>query len=537
MLLVLLLLLLVLIYPLTALALNQPVFDLETNRELFQMMHASQFDRVDSALAFWNNHLDALTTPDEQVLFFRAAAVFNVYKDGSRASEGWFERCIPLLPSVKDPELKGRMYMDLGYYYTDIDNYLLAEKYSNEAMKVCQAYEMPFMQAEVAMARAMLWRKLGALHQAEQELEMNQEVYNDLPQEDPMYFNYLRIQLAIKQDQKNWRECEDILQKMKDNSETVHQDFLLAIYHEDAARLAFDRGQSFLALHHAEELLALNQTLESKEGMAYAYLAMAKARLLLQEYRLAREALVAIDQNWIKEIASIEFLLTYYETYIEILVQLNDHNEIFNLSQLQNKALAKMDSLRLVQSTILTETMEQLREEWSVQENDFRSAIKRRTALEVLLTSLLIILSGLIIYKMRTRWLNKLNLRHREIKEIEKQLAAKEEERTALEIEVRHLTNLLNNTKLLSERALHTDKERSKEEWERLLDTELRDSDYRLLCLLASEPELGNAQLAERLFLSQDGMRTSLKRLYQFFHIETKGESRRVSLILRILSF
>ena len=366
---------------------------------------------------------------------------------------------------------------------------------------------------------------------------MNQEAYKNIPEDDPMYFNHLRVQLAIKQDQKNWKECEAILQKMKENSSVVHQRFLLAIYHEDAARLAYDRGQAFLALHHAEELLALNQTLKNQEGIAYAYLAIAKARLVLKEYTAAREALVAIDKEWIREIASIEFLLTYYHAYIAVLVQLNDQSEIFTISQLQNKVLAKMDSLRLLQLPIITQTMEQMREEWSIQENDFHSALRRRTYLEVLLTTSLIIFCGFIFYKTRRKWLSRMNAKHLEIKEIEKQLSVKEEERIALDKEVSHLTNLLHNTKPLSEGALHTDKERTKEEWEQLLDTELRDSEYRLLCLLASEPELGNAQLAERLFLSQDGMRTSLKRLYQIFHIETKGENRRVSLILRILSF
>jgi DNA-binding CsgD family transcriptional regulator len=181
--------------------------------------------------------------------------------------------------------------------------------------------------------------------------------------------------------------------------------------------------------------------------------------------------------------------------------------------------------------------MTQLKDEWSVRESELSASLYHRILVEVILLLFVVIMFLICFVMVRKEFHQKLKISHSEANIAKKNLAKKDIEIEELRKEVSHLSNVLQNTKPISDDILSSKETLSKKEWESLLDTELRDTEYRLLCLLASEPDLGNAQLAERLFLSQDGMRNALKRLYQIFHVETDGENKRVSLVLRILSY
>lgn len=513
------------------------VFDLELNAEIFHLMHSSHFDRADSALLFWQKNVDLLKTPDSKVLYYRAMAVFKKYTEGPKASQDWFEKCIPLLLTVSDPELRGLVYMELGGQYLDLENYLLAQKYYDEAEEVFTQHKLGPELTELALVRAMFWRKVGALDRAAEVLSRYNDWLSKLPNDNVARFNYYRIQLAIKQDLHQWEDCEGLLLVMKDFAFSSDQGLLLSIYHEDATRLADERKQSFLALHHAQELLKLNKGLNNVESLAFAYLMIAKTHSRLGEFYEAKKALMSIDTIWLEETADVEFQLLFYQVYMDVLRENAHKDEILRIALRQNEVLNQMDSLRDLQILFITDAMTQLKDEWSVRESELSASLYHRILFEVILLLFVVIMFLICFIMVRKGFHQKLKISHSEANIAKKNLAKKDIEIEELRKEVSHLSNVLQNTKPISDDILSSKETLSKKEWESLLDTELRDTEYRLLCLLASEPDLGNAQLAERLFLSQDGMRNALKRLYQIFHVETDGENKRVSLVLRILSY
>jgi DNA-binding CsgD family transcriptional regulator len=512
-------------------------FDLDINDHIFHLRHNGHFDRVDSALLYWHNNPNALASPDAKVLYYRAVAVMKKYTEGPKASQGWYEKCIPFLSEVTNPELKGLVYIELGNQYLDVENYLLAQKYYDEAEEVFTQHKLGPELTELALVRAMFWRKVGALDRAAEVLSRYNDWLSKLPNDNVARFNYYRIQLAINQDLHKWEDCEGLLLIMRDFAFSSDQSLLLSIYHEDATKLADERKQPFLVLHHAQELLKLNKGLNNVESMAFAYLMIAKTHSRLGEFYEAKKALMSIDTLWFEEIADVEFQLSFYQVYMDVLRENANKDEILRIGLRQNEVLSQMDSLRNLQILVITDAMTQLKDEWSVREGELSASINHRILFEVILLMFLVVMSLICFIMVRKRFHQKLKISHSEANLAKNNLVKKDIEIEKLRKEVSHLSNVLQNIKPISDDIVSSKETLSKKEWESLLDTELRDTEYRLLCLLASEPDLGNAQLAERLFLSQDGMRNALKRLYQIFHVETDGENKRVSLVLRILSY
>ena len=68
--------------------------------------------------------------------------------------------------------------------------------------------------------------------------------------------------------------------------------------------------------------------------------------------------------------------------------------------------------------------------------------------------------------------------------------------------------------------------------------TRINETDWKVLTILVKEPTLSNSDLAEKVFLSYDGVRSSLKRLYSMFDLSSTDKSSiRMRLILSALSY
>ena len=73
-----------------------------------------------------------------------------------------------------------------------------------------------------------------------------------------------------------------------------------------------------------------------------------------------------------------------------------------------------------------------------------------------------------------------------------------------------------------------------KDRIEEHLKTNLGETQWGIITAIYENPSISNNELAEKLFLSSDGLRTSLKRLYKSFGIETSGgRNKKVSLLMK----
>lgn len=73
----------------------------------------------------------------------------------------------------------------------------------------------------------------------------------------------------------------------------------------------------------------------------------------------------------------------------------------------------------------------------------------------------------------------------------------------------------------------------NKDTLQRMLGGKLNDTDWSLLLVLLEDPNASNKILAERISISHEGVRSSLKKMYRLFQIEEKVTNKKMALIIK----
>lgn len=75
----------------------------------------------------------------------------------------------------------------------------------------------------------------------------------------------------------------------------------------------------------------------------------------------------------------------------------------------------------------------------------------------------------------------------------------------------------------------------NKEKIDHAFNGALNDSDWRILSLLCENPSINNREISERISLSFDGVRSSLKKMYRIFNIQNTKENQRIALVIQAI--
>ena len=78
-------------------------------------------------------------------------------------------------------------------------------------------------------------------------------------------------------------------------------------------------------------------------------------------------------------------------------------------------------------------------------------------------------------------------------------------------------------------KAFFTD-ESNREKIELAINKKLNDTDWNVLNILLKEPDISNKELAEKAFMSVDGIGSSLRRMYLYFDIK-ESKYKKIALI------
>jgi tetratricopeptide (TPR) repeat protein len=67
------------------------------------------------------------------------------------------------------------------------------------------------------------------------------------------------------------------------------------------------------------------------------------------------------------------------------------------------------------------------------------------------------------------------------------------------------------------------------------IDGTLNDTDWKVLTLLCSNPTINNREISEKIALSFEGVRSSLKKMYRIFNVQKSNENQRIALVVKVI--
>ena len=263
------------------------------------------------------------------------------------------------------------------------------------------------------------------------------------------------------------------------------------------------------AILFAEILVRKN---ENDKGVGLLVESINLSKQLGDYYNLkeASHALLSLKDHLDGKIDLVEL----YEIYAEALdkTSAEEKTKEFYKNEYKRKVIedeAKAKELRLISQFKQREEQKRM-----------QTAQERKQIIIIVIFSFVLI--GLFfIYRSRVKTAkHQLNLSLKEVEILKQKIAG----RNFLE----NKSNVNSNNIILDRNAI-----------ESKCNSSLNDTDWKILTLLVDEPTMTNAQLAEAVFLSYEGVRSSLKRLYLAFDLSnTPGKnSLRMKLILSALSY
>lgn len=254
--------------------------------------------------------------------------------------------------------------------------------------------------------------------------------------------------------------------------------------------------------HHPEEVVALvglgNVFLEEKEyekalDCGLRALPYAKSMHSLQHWIYVTRVLYEAYKGLEESVRSLE----YYELYVEA----KDRNESRDIYlKLKSKELTKI--LKDKQKVILADRK--------------HADATYHTKLYLFVLGFVILLALLVLY-------------------YNKRLLGRKREREILMSEIKKLKQKSNEIDSPASKSDFEDlqgQKLDKEAIEKSINAKLNNTDWKILNALLNNPMVANKEIAEMIFLSVPGVRSSLQKMYRLFGIDGSYGNRRIALIL-----
>ncbi len=397
----------------------------------------------------------------------------NVYankKDYKKALH-YFTNSYTIFKNVNDKNGESRMLSSIGNVYLYIQNYELALAYYQKALKAIKNIDVP------PRSIAVIYLNIGWTNYEIKKFKEAQ-LYNEK---------------AIK-----------ILEETKDK-------FFLLNGYTTLARIHLDLNQLKKATEYADKSLALSKELDASEFIVISQIIYAKIDLKKGNSEAAKIKGETILKSLNKK-ANIELKEELYDVLYKCYQAENNPKK--SLEMFQKYTIYK-DSIQLEKNKI-TLIREVIKSEFDdlLQKNKLESqrekakleSIQLKKTYAISIGS--IILIALIVFYFNRNLKKDRKKRDELLKEIEK-------------LKSNEVNNLVVNS---NEFQLVRDK------IEQSIDRKLNDTDWNVLNILLKEPDISNKEIAEKAFMSVDGIGSSLRRMYLYFDIK-ESKYKKISLI------
>jgi tetratricopeptide (TPR) repeat protein len=402
-----------------------------------------------------------------------AGNIGNVYanrKDYKKALQ-YFTNSFTIYKKIKDKNGESRMLSSIGNVYLYIQNYDLALAYYQKALITIKNVDVP------PRSIAVIYLNIG-------------------------WTNY---------ELKNYKESKIYYDKALKILEVTNDKFFLVSGYSTLARVYLELKEFQKATDYAEKSLTLSKELKVSEFITLSQIIFAQIEVKKGNSEAAKKKgeaiLVSLDKS-----ASLELKEDLYDVLYKCYQA--ESNPEKSLEMFQKYTIYK-DSIQLEKNKI-TLVREVIKNEFDdlLQKNKLESerekakleSIQLKKTYAIIIGS--IILIALIVFYFNRNLKKDRKKRNELLEEIEK-LKSKE---------VNSLVVNPNEFELVRDKI------------EKSIDKKLNDTDWNVLNILLKEPDISNKEIAEKAFMSVDGIGSSLRRMYLYFDIK-ESKYKKISLI------
>ena len=401
-------------------------------------------------------------------------SIYNEQKEYLKAFNS-FNASLKIVRELKLKTSEARILVEIAEIYSRLDEFDLAMEYLDESLTICVAKKISKD------------NQIGTIFLKKAEIYYKKKQYNQAIE----YSNKAIIEFKNTNNKFDLSECYVLLAKA--NKKLLKKD---------------------LALAYTDKAVAINYELDNNSKIIESQIL--KSYLLLDIKPNLAKNLAKESLQLLKPETSNQTKAGLYKLLYECYKGANQPRKALSMFEkytvFKDSFQLEKNKILIIKETIKSEYEQKLQQNKAINEKENAIVKLTYTYRIYFVISIIIVLVILFVYAFRTK-----NIKTR--KELD-----------ALLLEI----NTLKRKEQLNIMVNASDFELNKEKIQSSINRKLNKTDWSVLNVLLQNPEASNKQIAEEVFLSIDGIGSSLRRMYQFFDLK-QTKYKKVLLIKRAI--
>jgi tetratricopeptide (TPR) repeat protein len=466
----------------------------------------------DNAFNYYNEAQKLAEKLSDSVLianiFCNKGNVYAYKKDYIKALQ-YFSNSFKIYKRIKDKKGESHMLTNIGSVYLYIQNFDLALEYYQKALSIIKNIDVP--QRRIAV----IYINIG-------------------------WTNY---------ELKKYKEAKLYYEKALKILELTNDKFFLVSCYSTLAKIHLELNEIEKATDYAEKNNTISNELKVPDFITHGQIIFAQLELKKGNIEVAREKgefiLEELDKN-----SDNELKLNLYDLLYKVYLAENNSKKSLEMYQkfgvYKDSIQLERNKLTLVREVVKNEFDDLLvkNEQKLKKEKVELESKQQQKTYGIILVSILLIAS-IIFYFNRNLKKNR-KKRDELLQEIEK-LKRNEVNNRVINSEIEKLESKEANNQVVNSEIekLEPKKVNSlvansiefqlvREKIEKSINRKLNATDWNVLNILLKEPDISNKEIAEKAFLSVDGIGSSLRRMYMYFDIK-ESKYKKISLIMEAI--
>jgi tetratricopeptide (TPR) repeat protein len=434
-------------------------------------------------------------------------------KDSIGRAEEFLEEAVKIQNTINDFNSQAFLYANLASVYKAQSKLVKAIEYYNYALKILKAIKNQKSEAHVLSNLGLMYFDLKNNEVSLDYYERALRIYEKLKLRDNIAYTRLGIGAVAyetgdyKQSIKQTKEAAEIFKENKNQ-------FFLAECYALLAKCYQKINELENAFAYIDQSLSITQQLEVKSRIIQDIILKAELYLGSEPSKarmLAEQALGMSDGSTNKYIKASLYNLLYKcyqkEGKLDLSHAMYEQYIVYNDSIIEEQS-----DLNLVKEAVNQEFKIKLNKAQLSYEKSEKD-LKRDQFIKILLiiSACLILVAGIYFYA-RNKIISNAKIKDELLEEIAR-------------------LKLENNNKLVVNAI---EFQLNREAIERSIQRKLNETDWNVLTILLKEPEIANKEIAEKAFMSVDGIGSSLRRMYGYFDVK-ESKYKKISLIMEAI--
>lgn len=423
---------------------------------------------------------------------------------------GAYQEAENLAIELKDSIMQAQIIGNVGNVYIYRQNYKQATQNFTKALKIYQTLDNKDGESHMLTSLGSVYLIIQNYDLALEYYQKALTSYNERGFEDRSTA-VVFINIGWTNYEKElFAEAKEYYEKGLEILELKNDKFFIADCYSVLAKINQELKQFEIANDYGQKNLALNEELGIESGIVNAKITIAQLKFEsdIDEAALMAESILEnLPSNTFKEYKRDLYELLYKcykdQNRLDLSLEMYENFTIYS-----DSIKAEKNSFEVAQEAAKNDFELKLQESQEENENE-RAELKASQSKKVIgliLASVLLI--GFIFFYYRSR--NKKNIAKRNelLEEIEKLKSVD--------------TTLLNN---------RAEFKLDREKIEASISRKINETDWNVLNILLDDPVISNKEIAEKAYMSVDGIGSSLRRMYDYFEVK-QSKYKKISLLM-----